>query len=67
VLLLAQLASDAASQPQHLSQSASAVERYLDVIMQVQCASRPGRLPSVCSLLVPTTALEMELFKLHSN
>jgi hypothetical protein len=38
-----------------------------DVIMQVQCAAKLGRLPSVCSLLVPVVAVEMELFRLHSS
>jgi hypothetical protein len=38
-----------------------------DIIMQVQCAARLGRLPSISSILVPTTASEMDLFKLHSS
>jgi hypothetical protein len=38
-----------------------------DVIMQVQCAIKLGRLSCVCNTLVPTTASEMELFKLHSS
>jgi hypothetical protein len=38
-----------------------------DVIMQVQCAAKLGRLPSVSSLLVPTITSEMDLFNLHSS
>jgi hypothetical protein len=50
-----------------LTPTGSLLSFCTDVIMQVQCAAKLGRLPSVCSLLVSTTASEMERFKLHSN
>ena len=50
-----------------LSPTGALLSFCTDVIMQVQCACRLGRFPSICSLLVPTTASEMELFKLHSS
>jgi hypothetical protein len=50
-----------------LTPTGSLLSFCTDVIMQVQCAAKLGRLPSICSLLVSTTASEMERFKLHSN
>jgi hypothetical protein len=39
-----------------------------DVIMQVQCATVLGRLPSICSLLTPTLQTEMHRFRAaHCN
>jgi hypothetical protein len=50
-----------------LTPTGSLLSFCTDVIMQVQCAAKLGRLPSVCSLLVPAVAVEMELFKVHSS
>ena len=38
-----------------------------DIMMQVQAAAKLGRFPSVCSLLVSTTATEMQLFNVHGS
>jgi hypothetical protein len=45
-----------------LTPTGSLLSFCTDVIMQVQCAAVLGRLPSVCSLLVPTTQIEMDRF-----
>ena len=50
-----------------LTPTGSLLNFCTDLIMQVQCAAKLGRLPSVCSLLVSTTASELELFRLHSS
>ena len=50
-----------------LTPTGSLLSFCTDVIMQVQCAVKLGRFPSICSVLVLTTAWEMELFKLHSS
>ena len=50
-----------------LTPTGSLLSFCTDVIMQVQCAAKLGRLPSVCSLLASTTASEMKVFKLHSS
>ena len=50
-----------------LTPTGSLLSFCIDVIMQVQCAAKLGRLPSLCSLLVPKTACEMQLFKQHSR
>jgi hypothetical protein len=50
-----------------LTPTGSLLSFCTDVIMQVQCATVLGRLPSVCSLLVSTMQSEMDRFKAAHN